>query len=192
MIMEIPATTGNTKTLLFMAINAPWKGKGFVISYHPAKADKASTMLNGLYSHLLVKYGDAINNFFTSKGIKKGRTMKWDPVTNQVTSIHDEELNGVFDAIPEMVDLGKMKANSDAAAGVPRRGEVFTFQKERADDDSISTMGGRVTRRSRQDDTAPPSKKPRTQTVTMDTNNASNAVGVRDQTQAAWQLKYKL
>jgi hypothetical protein len=104
MIMEIPATTGNTETLLFMAINAPWKGKGFVISYHPAKTDKASTMLNGLYPRLLAKYGDAINNYFTSKGIKKGRTMKWDPVTNQVTSIHDEELNGVFDAIPEMAD----------------------------------------------------------------------------------------
>jgi hypothetical protein len=76
MIMEIPAIIGNTETPLLMAINAPWKGKGFVMSYHPAKADEASTTLNGLYPRLLAKYGHAINNFFTSKGIKKGRTMK--------------------------------------------------------------------------------------------------------------------
>jgi hypothetical protein len=127
MIMEIPATTENTETPLFIAINAPWKGKGFVVSYHPAKADKASTTLNGLYPRLLAKYGDAINNFFTSKGIKKGRTMKWDPVTNQVTSIHDEELNIVFDADPKMADLDKMKANDNAATEVPKRCEVFTL-----------------------------------------------------------------
>jgi hypothetical protein len=189
MIMEIPVTTGNTKTPLFMAINAPWKGKGFIISYYPAKADEASTTLNGLYPCLLAKYGDAINNFFTSKGIKKGRTMKWDPVTDQVTLIHDEELNRVFDADPEMADLDKMKANNDAAAGVLKRGEVFTFQKERTDDDSISTMGGGGTRRSRQDDTAPPSKKPRIQTVTMDTDNASNASSLTGNTKYTIQTK---
>jgi hypothetical protein len=134
-IMEIPATIGNTETPLFMAINVPCKGKGFVISYHPAKADEASTTLNGLYPRLLAKYGDAINNFFRSKGIKKGRTRKWDPVTNEVTSIHDKELNRVFDADPKMADLDKMKANDDAAAGVLKRGKVFSFQKERMDDD---------------------------------------------------------
>jgi hypothetical protein len=129
MIMEIPATTGNTETLLFMAINAPWKGKGFVILYHPAKADEASTTLNGLYPRLLAKYGNAINNFFNSKGIKKGRTMKWDPTTNQVTSIHDAELDGVFKADPGMANLGGLKAKDDAADGVPQRNQVFTFQK---------------------------------------------------------------
>jgi hypothetical protein len=41
-----------------MAINAPRKGKGFVVSYHPAKADEASTTLNGLC--LLADYGDAV------------------------------------------------------------------------------------------------------------------------------------
>jgi hypothetical protein len=190
MIMEIPATTGNTETPLFMAINAPWKGKGFVISYHPAKADEASTTINGMYPRLLAKYGDAINNFFTSKGIKKGRTMKWDSTTNQVTSIHDEELNGVFDADPEMADLDKMKATDEATTGVPKRGEVFTFQKERTDDDSISTMGGGGTRRSRQDDTATPSKKkPRTQTVTMDTDNNSNASSLTGNTKYTIQTK---
>jgi hypothetical protein len=59
-----------------MAINAPWKGKGWVISYHLAKVDEASTTLNRLYPWLLAKYDDVINNFSTSKGIKKGRTMK--------------------------------------------------------------------------------------------------------------------
>jgi hypothetical protein len=189
MIMEIPATTGNTKTPLFMAIKAPWKGKGFLISYHPAKADKASTTLNGLYPHLLAKYEDAINNFFTSKGIKKGRTMKWDPVTNHVRSIHGKELNGVFDVDPEMADLDKMKANDDAATAVPKHRNVFTFQKERTDDDSILTMGGGGTRWSRQDDTAPPSKKPRTQTVTMDTDNASKASSLIGNTKYTIQTK---
>jgi hypothetical protein len=49
MIMAIPATTNNTSTPLYMAINAPWRGKGFIISYHPGKADEAATILNGLY-----------------------------------------------------------------------------------------------------------------------------------------------
>ena len=115
--------------------------------------------------------------------------MKWDPITNQVTSIHDEELNGVSDADPEMADLDKTKATDDAAARVPKRGEVFTFQKERTDDDSISTMGGGGTRRSRQDDTAPPSKKPRTQTVTMDADNASNASSLTGNTKYTIQTK---
>jgi hypothetical protein len=113
--------------------------------------------------------------------------MKWDPATNQVTSIHDEELNGVFEADPEMADLGKLKAKDDAAESIPKRGEVFTFQKERTDDDSISTMGG--TRRSRQDDVAPPSKKPCTQTVTMDTENASNASSLTGNTKYTIQTK---
>jgi hypothetical protein len=88
-----------------------------------------------------------------------------------------------------MADLDKMKASDDAAAGVPKRGEVFTFQKVRTDDNSISTMGGGGTRRSRQDDTAPPSKKPRTQTVTMDTDNASNASSLTGNTKYTIQTK---
>jgi hypothetical protein len=80
--MAIPATTGNTSTPLYMAINAPWRGKGFVISYHPNKADEATTIINGLYPRLLAQYGAVINNFFTAKGLRKGRMMTWDPATN--------------------------------------------------------------------------------------------------------------
>jgi hypothetical protein len=84
MIMAIPATTGNTSTPLYLAINSPWRGKGFVISYHADKADEAATILNGLYPRgLFAQYGEAINNFFTAKGLKKGRTMTWDPVVGR-------------------------------------------------------------------------------------------------------------
>jgi hypothetical protein len=50
-------------------------------------------------------------------------------------------------------------------------------------------MEGGVTRRSQQDDTAPPSKKPRTQTVTMDTDNASNASSLTGNTEYTIQTK---
>jgi hypothetical protein len=48
-------------------------------------------------------------------------------------------------------------------------------------------MGG--TRRSRQDDAALPSKKPRTQTVTMDSDNASNASSLTGNTKYSIQTK---
>lgn len=122
-------------------------------------------------------------NFFMSKGIKKGRTMKWDPATNQVTSIYDKELNRVFEAHPEMANLDKLKANDDAAADGRKRGKVFTFQKEQTNDDSILTMGGRGTGWSQQDD------KPQTQTVTLDTDNAFNASSLTGNTKFTIQTK---
>ena len=137
--MAIPATTGNTSTPLYTAINAFWRGIGFVISYHPDKADKAATILNGLYPCLHAQYGEVINNFFTAKGLKKGRMMTWDPATNQVSSAFDDEIAGVYDADPEMMTLGD-KARAQVAAEVPQR--EFAFQKERGDANSISTMGG--------------------------------------------------
>jgi hypothetical protein len=105
-IMAIPATTGNTSTPLYIAINAPWRGKGFVISYHPDKADEDATILDGLYPRLLAQYGDVINNFFAAKGLKKGRTMTWDLTTNQVSSAFDDEITGMYDADPEMMTPG--------------------------------------------------------------------------------------
>jgi hypothetical protein len=184
MIMAIPATTGNTGTPLYMAINAPWRGKGFVISYHPDKADEAATILNGLYPRLFAQYGDSINNFFTAKGLKKGKTMTWDPTTNQVSSAFDDEIAGVYEADPEMMSLGD-KARAQVAAELPQR--EFTFQKERGDADSISTMGG--TRRSRSDEVIPPSKKPRTDVVTMDADSASNASSLTAGTKYTMQTK---
>jgi hypothetical protein len=184
MIMAIPATTGNTSTPLYMAINAPWRGKGFVISYHPDKADEAATILNGLYPRLFAQYGEAINNFFTAKGLKKGRTMTWDPATNQVSSTFDDEIVGVYNADPEMMTLGD-KARAQVAADLPQ--QEFTYQKERGDADSISTMGG--TRRSRSDETIPPSKKARTNVVTMDADSASNASSLTAGTKFTMQTK---
>jgi hypothetical protein len=86
-----------------------------------------------------------------------------------------------------MPDLGKLKAKDDGAEGVPKRGKVFTFQKECTDANLISTMGG--TRRSCQDNVAPPSKKPCTQMVTMDTDNASNASSLTGNTKYTIQTK---
>jgi hypothetical protein len=126
MIMAISATTGNTSTPLYMAINAPWRGKGFVILYHPDKVDEAVTILNGLYPRLFAQYGEAINNFFTAKGQKKGKTVTWwDPITNQVSStFDDEEIAGVYDADPNTMTLGD-KARAQVAAELPQR--EFTF-----------------------------------------------------------------
>jgi hypothetical protein len=162
MIMAIPATTGNTSTPLYMAINAPWRGKGFVISYHPDKADEAATILNGLYPRLFAQYGDSINNFFTAKGLKKGRTMTWDPVTNQVSSTFDDEIAGVYDADPEMMTLGD-KARAQVAAKLPQR--------------------------SRSEEVIPPSRKPRTDVVTMDADSASNASSLTAGTKYTMQTK---
>jgi hypothetical protein len=182
--MAIPAATGNTSIPLYMAINAPWRGKGFVILYHPDKAEEAATMLNSLYPLLFAQYREAINNFFTAKGLKKGRTKTWDPITNQVSSTFDDEIAGVYNADPKMMTLGN-KARAQVAAELPQR--EFTFQKERGDADSISTMGG--TQRSCSDETILPSKKARTNVVTMDAGSASNASSLTAGTKFTMQTK---
>jgi hypothetical protein len=43
-----------------------------------------------------------------------------------------------------MADLDKMKANDNAAAEVPKCDKVFTFQKERTDNFSISSTMGKA------------------------------------------------
>jgi hypothetical protein len=79
-----------------------------------------------LYPHLFAQYGEAINNFFTAKGLKKGRMMTWDPVTNQVSSTFDDEIACLYNGDPKMMTLCD-KARAQVAAKLPQ-GE-FTFQK---------------------------------------------------------------
>ena len=110
--------------------------------------------------------------------------MTWDPVTNQVSSIFDNEIAGVYGADPEMMTFGD-KARAQVAAELPQR--EFAFQKERGDADSISTMGG--TRRSRSDEVIPPSTTPRTDVVTMDADSASNASSLTTGTKYTMQTK---
>ena len=110
--------------------------------------------------------------------------MTWDPVTNQVSSTFDDEIAGMYDAGPDMMTLGD-KARAQVAADLPQ--QEFTFQKERGDADSISTMRG--TRHSRTDETIPPSKKARTNVVTMDADSASNASSLTAGTKFTMQTK---
>jgi hypothetical protein len=75
----------------------------------------------------------------------------------------------VYDADTEMMTLGD-KARAQIAAKLPQR--EFTFQKELSDADSISIIGG--TWHSRSDEPIPPSKKARTNVVTMHAESASS------------------
>jgi hypothetical protein len=83
-----------------------------------------------------------------------------------------------------MMTLGD-KAPAQVAAEIPQR--EFALQKERGDADSISTMGG--TRRSLLDEVVPPSKKPRTNVVTMDADSAWNASSLTAGTKFTMQTK---
>jgi hypothetical protein len=138
-----------------------------------------------LYPRLFAQYSEAIDNFFTAKGLKKGRTMTWDPVTKRVSSTFDGEITGVYDVDPKMMTILGDKARAQVAAKLAQR--EFTFQKERGDADSISTMGG--TRRSCSDETIPPSQKARTNVVTMDADSASNASSLTAGTKFTMQTK---
>jgi hypothetical protein len=172
MLMTISATTGNTKTRLFQSVDKSKMGTGFTLSFHPDKAAEAAMGIKGLYSRLLTsKHGKGINSFFTTDAIDSGTKMEWDPKTKTVTSQDDKELATILGMDDNMAVVSP-KAVVNAEDELPTR--LTTYQPERGDDDSVSTLG---TKRSAKD-SAPPSKKVCTHLswdkVMADNDTASN------------------
>jgi hypothetical protein len=64
-IMDIPSTTGNTDTSLFLSIDKSWKGGGCTFLFLPGKRDEANMTIKGMYARLAHTYGDKIHKCFT-------------------------------------------------------------------------------------------------------------------------------
>ena len=135
MIMEI---TAHDNRPLFCSIDLKWTGTGYVFSFHPNKQVEATTTLRGLFPRLAHHYGEeAIVSFFTPLGVKEGRRMKYDPVTNTVTSEADAIIDDIAEADPDMV-ITEVLLNKQLEG---TRSEVF--EKERDADDSVSTFNSK-------------------------------------------------
>ena len=55
MIMEIGSKTGNTKTSLFTSIDKQRNRESYIIQYHPEKANEATMVITGLYTHITAR-----------------------------------------------------------------------------------------------------------------------------------------
>ena len=88
--------------------------------------------LRGLYPRLAHEYGEAnICSFFSPRAVSEGRYMKYDPEKQTVTT----------DAEESIFDLNKIDMDMVVdQTPIQSLGERQVFEKERLDDDSVSTF----------------------------------------------------
>ena len=164
LIMEINAKDSTTP--LFASIDRKWNGQGFNFSFHPNKTIEASMVLRGLFPRLAHHHGEAtIQPFFTPRAVAAGRQMKYDPAKGTVTTDSDDAILQL-----DTIDLDMVVEKTENSM---KFGERQVFEKERGEDDSVSTF---------QSKRAPPTeietnktKKPRTnKTKSTNSTNSTN------------------
>jgi hypothetical protein len=100
-------------------------------------------MVKGLIPILLHKFREEqIRPFFTPRAFQAGKDLQYDPVTGAVSSRADRDLNLIFDGDDEMSTLTLTPSDTVTTAGAQIFGQRMadTLTKERADNDTISTM----------------------------------------------------
>lgn len=179
MIMKLPSHTGNTKTPLFSSIDAPFRGSGFNIQFHPKKAQEATMTIKGLYTRLCAEYEEeTIKGFFTPQAIRRARDMTYDIETGRISSTNDTEVADILGADDDMdcfTTISAITASTALSSGIndatsTSAKSTLIYQDERSfgTSDSVSTFG---------------SKKPRRTKATSATDdNASQASSITDNT----------
>ena len=131
LIMGIKAK--DSKHPLFTSVDRKWNGQGYNFSFHPKKAIEANMALRGLFPRLAHEHGEAnISSFFSPRAVSEGRYMKYDPEKQTVTTEADESILDLSQNDMDMVVDQKHIQSS--------LGERQVFEKERLDDDSVSTF----------------------------------------------------
>ena len=136
-IMDIPSTSGNKETPLFLSIDKSWKGGGYTFSFHPDKRDEANMTIKGMYPRLAYIYGDKIHKCFTPPAIVEGMLMTWDPVTKKVSSEADREVNALLAMDDDMTILIPTSTEDETIGN-----RKIVFRKETTDDSVLTFTDG--------------------------------------------------
>jgi hypothetical protein len=141
-IMSIPTTTGNTSTPLVFSIDRRWKQPGYMFSFHPDKLEEGRRTVKGLILILIHKLGEEpIKPFFTPRALLEGKDLLFDPITGAISFIADRDLASIFDDDDEMSTIQLLvPAGHQDTAQISGQRMTSALTKERADDDTISTM----------------------------------------------------
>jgi hypothetical protein len=144
MIMEIGSKTGNTKTSLFTSIDKQRNRDTYIIQYHPEKANEASMVITGLYTHITARYGpEVVDAYFKPDAIRNSKHMTWDPIAEKVVSELDTEVARLA-SMDEDMDFSAFAKSEEKKRQQEKEAEALSaldvFQRDRGDDDSVSTM----------------------------------------------------
>ena len=144
MIMEIGSKTGNTKTSLFTSIDKQCNRDTYILQYHPAKANEATMVITGLYTHITARYGtEVVDAYFKPDAIRNSKHMKWDPIAEKVISELDTEVARLASMDDDM-DFSAFAKSEEQRRQQEREAEALSaldvFQRDRGDDGSVSTM----------------------------------------------------
>jgi hypothetical protein len=144
MIMEIGSKTGNTKTSLFTSIDKQRNRDTYIIQYHPEKANEATMVITGLYTHITARYGtEVVDAYFKPDAIRNSKHMKWDPIAEKVISELDTEVARLA-SMDEDMDFSAFAKSEEKKRQQEKEAEALSaldvFQRDRGDDDSVSTM----------------------------------------------------
>jgi hypothetical protein len=168
-LTDIPSTTGNKETPLFLSIDTSWKGGSYTFLFQPDKRDKASMIIKGMYARLAHTYGDKIRQFFTPPAIEAGVQMTWDPVTQKVSSEEDQEVNALL-ALDDDMTI-HIPAVSEDEIGTGKR--KILFRKETTNN-LVATFTGGSKRPLPGEITVQTKKKRKSSTDSMDTTGVAS------------------
>jgi hypothetical protein len=144
MIMEIGSKTGNTKTSLFTSIDKQRNRESYIIQYHPEKANEATMVITGLYTHITARYGtEIVDAYFKPDAIRNSKHMTWDPIAEKVILELDTEVARLA-SMDEDMDFSAFAKSEEKKRQQEKEAEALlaldVFQRDRGDDDSVSTM----------------------------------------------------
>jgi hypothetical protein len=138
-VMGILSTENHGIQLIF-SMDLSWRGSGIIFSFHPKRAKEAAMVIKGLYPRMAHRFGEEnIKPFFSVEAIIEGQSMKYDPITHQVTCAADESLEALM-GIDKDMDLGEVKDDNDDDLFGAREVE-FVKEKTIEDEGSVSTFG---------------------------------------------------
>jgi hypothetical protein len=177
--MDIPSSTGNKHTPLFLSIDKSWKGNGYTFSFHPDKNDEASMTVKGLYARLAYVHGEKIHKYFTPPAIEAGVRMTWDPLTKKVSSEEDREVNDLLGLDDDMTF--KIPPITETEADISKRKIVFRAEKT---DDSVLTFT-EGSKRPLPGEIVVQTKKKRKSTEDMDTDESASATSSKASSRAS-------